>query len=53
MCSYIFPRDHVCLIRYFRGVHGHFTGVMPWAHCDEVVDAGMARLVGKKELLIK
>ncbi|XP_055353654.1 kynureninase-like [Paramacrobiotus metropolitanus] len=28
------------------GVHGHFNGHLPWAHCDEYVVDSSARLVG-------
>ncbi|XP_071496118.1 kynureninase-like [Diadema antillarum] len=29
-----------------HGVHGHFTGQLPWAHCDEVLIKDMATIVG-------
>ena len=35
----------------FRGVHGHFTGQIPWAFCDEVLAADMSNIVGKISLL--
>lgn len=31
------------------GVHGHFTGQIPWAFCDEVLAADMSNIVGCKE----
>lgn len=30
------------------GVHGHFLGDIPWAFCDEVMQADMAKIVGAK-----
>ncbi|KAK6959717.1 kynureninase isoform X2, partial [Biomphalaria glabrata] len=29
-----------------RGVQGHTTGELPWAWCDEVLEADMAKIVG-------
>lgn len=30
------------------GVYGHESGEMPWAHCDECIDARMADVIGAK-----
>ena len=32
---------------YYSGVHGHFSGDLPWALCDEMVTEDMAKLVGE------
>lgn len=42
---YIFLCDVTFVLS--RGVYGHESGEMPWAHCDECIDARMADVIGE------
>lgn len=37
---------NIIVLDHYRGVCGHTEEPLPWAHCDEAVVEGIAKLVG-------